>query len=410
MLSREQRPDRHSVGGADVARVARRRAARAWPRKRRGLSSATAARSASSIAPDRGRARRSSSISSALHHRTERHRGALGACARRRSCRHGFADRFATIVLESDAHASRVCRSLGDGVLSALPALTTRAGDSRERAADRDDRVRSGADARVSHPVPAVRGGARAGAGLERHLSRRLHDRRARRDARRRELERGGPLEGAFRRSRASRTQAARPAISTSPRSTAACSRRGIRRSSSSGRCRIESCATCCCRLRPTPTADGTPPHLVSRPRRRAARFGLRARPRARAGERRRRDRAHAHVDEAQDHRQLLHAAGADRIPGQAHAGAARRGQDRRRDPRAAHRRSGDGQRRVPRRRLRVPRGRVRAGADSRRPVAGGRCQRRGSRDRCGARSPSDASTASISIRRRCSSRGCRCG
>lgn len=39
-------------------------------------------------------------------------------------------------LLESDAHASRVCRSLGDGVLSALPTLTKALAKSR-RAADR---------------------------------------------------------------------------------------------------------------------------------------------------------------------------------------------------------------------------------------------------------------------------------
>jgi hypothetical protein len=39
-------------------------------------------------------------------------------------------------LLESDAHASRVCRSLGDGVLSALPALTTALARKSRRAAD----------------------------------------------------------------------------------------------------------------------------------------------------------------------------------------------------------------------------------------------------------------------------------
>jgi hypothetical protein len=40
-------------------------------------------------------------------------------------------------LLESDAHASRVCRSLGSGVLSALPALTTALVSKSRRAADR---------------------------------------------------------------------------------------------------------------------------------------------------------------------------------------------------------------------------------------------------------------------------------
>ncbi len=124
-------------------------------------------------------------------------------------------------------------------------------------------------------------------------------------------------------------------------------------------------------------TSAGTPAHFLSRPRRRAARLGLRTRPRARTGSRRRHAHAQPHIDQAQSHRQLLHAAGADRVPGQADADAARRGQDRRlRSSSLRDRRSGDGQRRFPRRRLPLSCRALRAGDDSRWPVA----RRRGRR------------------------------
>ena len=213
--------------------------------------------------------------------------------------------------------------------LSALPALTTAlARDPRTRT-DANDRVRSGADARLSHSVPAVRRSASAGADLERRLSQRLHHRRARRagpSIARAAARRDRTVEGAFRRSRGSRMRDARPAISTSPRSTDGCSRRGIRRSSNERQVSDAVMRDVLLSLATESHATRPAAHLVSRPRRRAARIRVRARARARACDRQRGDRAHAHVDEAQDHRQLLHAAAAHGVSGETNADAARRG------------------------------------------------------------------------------------
>ena len=122
------------------------------------------------------------------------------------------------------------------------------------------------------------------------------------------------------RRSRAWRTRAATPATSTSPPSTAGCSRRGMRRWSSSGACPTRWSATCCCRWRRESTPQGR--RRISYHDLGVEQLGsvyervLEYEPRERAA----RDRCSRDVDRAQSHRQLLHAAIDDRIPGAAHA------------------------------------------------------------------------------------------
>ena len=115
------------------------------------------------------------------HHRTERHRGAVGAGARAARL-DGARPRLAARPRRRIRRAcvarlpiARRWRAVGPAAHS-----TTALAINPRGATDRDDRVRSGADARVSHPVPVVRRSAGARAGLERRLSRRLHDRRAR--------------------------------------------------------------------------------------------------------------------------------------------------------------------------------------------------------------------------------------
>ncbi len=81
-------------------------------------------RCASSTARDRGRAPAIEFDFERADHRPARHRGAMGVGARGRAVRRRARRRFDRTSIESDAHASRVCRSLGDGVLSALPRLT----------------------------------------------------------------------------------------------------------------------------------------------------------------------------------------------------------------------------------------------------------------------------------------------
>ena len=103
-------------------------------------------------------------------------RGILDARARRSASRRRHHS-LRSHVAASDLQASRVCRSLGDGVLSALPALTTALAIRSAGTHRSGDRLRSSADARVSGALPVVRGGAGTRAGLERCLSRCLHDR-----------------------------------------------------------------------------------------------------------------------------------------------------------------------------------------------------------------------------------------
>ena len=104
---------------------------------------------------------------------------ALWAVARAAALQGAASPTLRDLLVESDAHASHVCRSLGDGVLSALPALTMALARKPQRAADRSVAFEQALDDRVSHPVPAFRGGAIAGADLERDLPRRLYDRGA---------------------------------------------------------------------------------------------------------------------------------------------------------------------------------------------------------------------------------------
>ena len=243
-----ERADHHSLVGTDVARVAPRGRARACLARERGPSSATAARSASSIARDRGRARRSSSIST----RSSPDRKASRRSGRSRApplSRGAASPSLRDHLVESDAHASRVCRSLGDGVLSALPALTMALAKKPRRAADRSVAFEQAltivyrilfllfAEARSLVPIwneiyrdaytieaLTARARLRPASAPESFGVTGSPARRARERA----------CGKAFRRSRASRMQAARPEISKSPRSTAACSRRATRRSSSS--------------------------------------------------------------------------------------------------------------------------------------------------------------------------------
>ena len=146
------------------------------------------------------------------------------------------------------------------------------------------------------------------------------------------------------RRSRGWRTRDARPPTSRSRRSTAACSRRGMRRLSSSD----------------AGTDDGGPGRAAVAGHREHAQDAAASRITTSASSNSDRStsacssmsrspgrRSFAHVDRAQDDRQLLHAALDHRVPGQAHARAAGRTEARRRNPRVAHPRSGDGQRRV---------------------------------------------------------------
>ena len=155
----------------------------------------------------------------------------------------------------------------------------------------------------------------------------------------------------------------------------------------------------------------GRPPaHRLPRPGRRATGRGVRARARVRARPAPASPVAPSHVDRAQDHRQLLHAARGHRLPRAAHAGPAGRRPAGGGHPQAARHRSGDGQRRIPRGGVPLSRRTRRAGAGGGRRVDAGR-HRRGGPGRSGAgRSPNSVSTGSIAIPPRCSSRGCRCG
>ncbi len=103
------------------------------------------------------------------------------------------------------------------------------------------------------------------------------------------------------------------------------------------------------------PSANGRQRGFVRGSRRRTTWRGLRTGPRLRASARTGRGRAEAHLDRAEEHGELLHAARHDRVPGASHAPSARRRAVRGRDPAAARARSGHGQRRISRRRLPLP-------------------------------------------------------
>ena len=154
----------------------------------------------------------------------------------------------------------------------------------------------------------------------------------------------------------------------------------------------------------------GARTHHVSRPRRRAAGRGLRNAPRLRAASstraRRARTRratgrdARVRIRRAQGHRHVLHAAADRRLPRAAHARPAHAPRARRTDSPASHRRSGDGQRRLPRRGLPLSGARVRTGARARGGLLTRRSRRSGTH-----RHPPDHRRA-MSLRRRPESDG----
>ena len=193
---------------------------------------------------------------------------------------------LATVAAESERHSARVCHSLGNGVLAALPQLIESLRGGKPSRGDKpsglSNTFEQALTARLSRPVPAVRRSARARAGLERRLSRRLHiDALCRRMTR--AARRAGPLglaagdlaHGAHRLPcrRAHRHAVQRPAVlavSCAARRAAGRARRDRPGSGAvSGDRRIGH--------RPAP-------HRVPRPRGRAARFGVRARARVRGG------------------------------------------------------------------------------------------------------------------------------
>ena len=115
-------------------------------------------------------------------------------------------------------------------------------------------------------------------------------------------------------------------------------------------------------------------------------------------------------VGASEGDRLLLHAALADRSPRPPDARAARARSLPRRHPLPPHRRSGDGQRRIPGGRVPLSRQRLRGGTDSRGYGLGRRPVGRRIGPASGARSPSGACTESIATRWPCNWAGYRCG
>ena len=272
---------------------------------------------------------------------------------------------------------------------------------ARERVRARDEapagRARRGARRRPHHrlpdPLSAVRRSARPGAAVASRLPGELHDRIAPARGRRPGVA-GRALAGAAgdrapRPPRLHGRHAARGAVQRPPVRPFGGAARGHVRARRSGRAR-----------RPAGGDDpaGSGParaHHLRGPRRRAARRRLREGPRLRAVRRGRRDHAAA-VRPAQGQRDLLYAAIDDGVPRPADARAARPRPRARRHPVASRRGSGDGQRRVPGRRVPLSRGRLRRRADRRRDRGPRGHHAGGSRRPSAARSRSAASTASI--------------
>ena len=158
---------------------------------------------------------------------------------------------------------------------------------------------------------------------------------------------------------------------STSRRSTAACSRR--RRTPLVERRRMPDAPRrerSCWRWRP-PSRAGRQRIAYPRSGRRTAGCGLRARARIRARPTTARLSLASHVDRAQGDRQLLHARAITEFLVRRTLGPLVRRPPGRGDPRAARRRSGDGQRRLPRGGLPLSRRARRAGAGGARASAG---------------------------------------
>ena len=270
------------------------------------------------------------------------------------------------LVAASDRHAAGVCRSLRDGVLVAsadvLRALSA-AGDAAAAQAALDDAFEQALTIvyRMLFLLFAeARGaGAAVASGLPRELQPRGAAASRRSDGARR------PACGTrCARSRGSRTPAAAPATCASRRSTAGCSRRRARRSPSAAtwttRRRGAPCSRCRrARRRIAPGASAIAYRdlgveqlgavyetlLDYEPRTcRTAPVDARVDARARVGR-------------AKGDRHVLHAAADRRLPRPPHARPAGPRRRAGADPSAARPRSGDGQRRVPRRRVPLPRG-----------------------------------------------------
>ena len=111
------------------------------------------------------------SSSTSISRSTTRGRSRRSGVLSRAAALHGRGDdprSLHALVAASDRHAAGVCRSLRDGVLAAsaeilralLGAPPTRTAN-RASAVDVDDALRTGADDRLPHPVPALRRSAR---------------------------------------------------------------------------------------------------------------------------------------------------------------------------------------------------------------------------------------------------------
>ena len=219
-------------------------------------------------------------------------------------------------IASSDAHAARVCNSLGDGVLAALPRLAsalTPGASPRHAAATFDQaltvvyRILFLLFAEARGAVPVWHELYRDAYTIE-ALTRRAGTAHARGLwAALQAISRLAHVGCKAGRPRSHRLQ--RPALLTAACATgraAPRARRGGPRRAALARHGIH--------------ATGTPSHLVSRPGRRTTRLGLRARPRIRTTLARRYDPVVADIDRAQSHRQLLYAAIDHGIPRSPHA------------------------------------------------------------------------------------------
>ena len=272
--------------------------------------------------------------------------------------------------------------------------------------------LRAGADDRLPHAVPAVRRGARAGAAVASGLPRELQPRRrcaTRPSSRRRRPGLWDALRAIARLAHAG-CRAGDLRVTPfngrlfAPARTPLAERRDL--DDEAARRAVLALST-----RPAPIAPGasasptaTSASSSSAPSTKRCSTTSRASSAAPSSLR-------ARLRRPQGDRHVLHAAADRRLPRAPHARPAGARRGARPDPAAAHRRSGDGQRRVPRRRLPVS---WRDAYEAALVRAGGchaeRHRRRRARRRSGGRSPSAVCTASISIRWRCSSRGCRSG
>ncbi len=309
--------------------------------------------------------RRAARAGPAVDRRTcARHWPARAAARSRRRCCRG-------------RHGADVCRALGAGVLEALGLLVGAiSGRSRLPAAVA---VRAVAHRALPGAVPALRRGARAGSAVASRLSRPLQPRGHRHRAP------VGPARAAA---------CGRRLRAISRLAHAGCSAGDLRVTAFNGRLFAPR------RRRPFDAApipddrswhavagarhpygsraDQRPrPHRLPRSRRRAARRGLRAGARVRAVQ-------HGHGSPWRDaamcasRADVLHAARRDRLPGAQTLEPLVAAAPREDDPAAAHPRSGDGQRRVPRGGVPLPGRRRRGRADCARATGTARRHARG--------------------------------